>query len=96
MNAGRLTGNTGHRRVIEQSGTGMTRTERLLRLARLRGDRLAIATLEGPCARSRSHVVGAFATASTVIVTALTTGTVRCSAVATEAEAELRAAWGDR
>ena len=60
----------------------MTRTERLLRLARLRGDRLAIATLE---------------TARTMAIVRSDDWTLtKAEWIAKWSEAELRAAWGDR
>jgi len=66
----------------------VTRTERLLRLARLRGDRLAIATLEGkpkprrlsPGKESEDFLTELYAR----------------NRVASESEVELRTAWGDR
>jgi len=68
----------------------MTRTERLLRLARLRGDRLAIATLHRQWIKehpdydhSRDHQLG-------------TPPDVHRPGDGCETEAELRAAWGDR
>jgi hypothetical protein len=61
----------------------MTRTERLLRIARLREDRLAIAVLEsGIVADERERD--------------RQSRMRRVSGLTGETEAELRAAWGDR